>query len=103
MRDAGVRHCVLEVSSQALRRHRVDGCPLRRWPSPTYRRITSAPASTRTWPTTKPPSAACLPNTTPRAMVYNADDPASEFMRAGFAGGSFLTGWLPGPNTAPPG
>ena len=25
MRDAGVHHCVLEVSSQALRRHRVDG------------------------------------------------------------------------------
>ena len=27
MLDAGVRHCVLEVSSQALRHHRVDGVP----------------------------------------------------------------------------
>lgn len=27
MLDAGVHHCVLEVSSQALRHHRVDGVP----------------------------------------------------------------------------
>ena len=50
MLDAGVHHCVLEVSSQALRHHRL------------------------------------FAEYNARSMVYNADDPYSDFMRDGFRG-----------------
>ena len=63
MLDAGVRHCVLEVSSQALRHHRVDGVPFE------VVAFTSLFAEYNA-----------------RMMIYNADDPYSDFMREGFKG-----------------
>ncbi len=86
MVDAGVTHCVMEVSSQALAHHRVDGLPF------------EAVAFTNLSPdhigTGEHPDFEDYRNSKrrlftrygARCMVYNADDPASDFMRSGFGG-----------------
>ncbi len=52
MRDEGVRYVVMEVSSQALARHRVDGITFDTAEFTNLSPTTSAPRSTRTMPTT---------------------------------------------------
>lgn len=86
MRDAGVRHCVLEVSSQALRRHRVDGLPFETVAFTNLSPDHVGPGEHPDLADYKAAKRRLFAEYHARAMVYNADDPASEFMRAGFAG-----------------
>ena len=75
MLDAGVRHCVLEVSSQALRHHRVDGVPFEVVAFTNLSEDHIGPAKRR-----------LFAEYNARTMVYNVDDPYSDFMREGFKG-----------------
>lgn len=86
MRDAGVHHCVLEVSSQALRRHRVDGLPFETVAFTNLSPDHVGPGEHPDLADYKAAKRRLFAEYHARAMVYNADDPASEFMRAGFAG-----------------
>lgn len=62
MRDEGVRYVVMEVSSQALARHRVDGITFDTAVFTNSPRTTSAPRSTRTMPTTGTARSGCSPS-----------------------------------------
>ena len=86
MRDAGVRHCVLEVSSQALRRHRVDRLPFETVAFTNLSPDHVGPGEHPDLADYKAAKRRLFAEYHARAMVYNADDPASAFMRAGFAG-----------------
>lgn len=92
MVNAGVTHCVMEVSSQALAHHRVDGLP--------FEVVAFTNLSPDHIGTGEHPDFADYKNSKrrlfteygARCMVYNADDEASAFMRQGFVGQSVSFG-----------
>lgn len=86
MVDAGVTHCVMEVSSQALAHHRVDGLPFE---VVAFTNLSPDHIGTGEHPDFqdyKNSKRRLFADYQARCMVYNADDEASDFMRAGFAG-----------------
>lgn len=86
MADAGVTHCVLEVSSQALAHHRVDGLPFE---AVAFTNLSPDHIGTGEHPDFedyKNSKHRLFTDYAARCMVCNADDEASAFMRSGFAG-----------------
>ena len=86
MLDANVHHVVLEVSSQALRHHRVDGIPFEAVAFTNLSEDHIGPGEHPDFEDYKNAKRRLFAEYNARVMVYNADDPASDFMRAGFAG-----------------
>ena len=86
MLDAGVRHCVLEVSSQALRHHRVDGVPFEVVAFTNLSEDHIGPGEHPDFEDYKCAKHRLFAEYNARTMVYNADDPYSDFMRDGFRG-----------------
>ena len=86
MLDAGVRHCVLEVSSQALRHHRVDGVPFEVVAFTNLSEDHIGPGEHPDFEDYKCAKRRLFAEYNARMMVYNADDPYSDFMRDGFHG-----------------
>ena len=86
MLDAGVRHCVLEVSSQALRHHRVDGVPFEVVAFTNLSEDHIGPGEHPDFEDCKCAKRRLFAEYNARTMVYNADDPYSAFMREGFKG-----------------
>lgn len=86
MLDAGVRHCVLEVSSQALRHHRVDGVPFEVVAFTNLSEDHIGPGEHPDFEDYKCAKRRLFAEYNARTMVYNADDPYSAFMREGFKG-----------------
>ena len=86
MLDAGVHHCVLEVSSQALRHHRVDGVPFEVVAFTNLSEDHIGPGEHPDFEDYKCAKHRLFAEYNARTMVYNADDPYSNFMRTGFRG-----------------
>lgn len=86
MLDAGVRHVVLEVSSQALRHHRVDGIPFEAVAFTNLSEDHIGPGEHPDFEDYRSAKRRLFAEYAARVMVYNADDPAAGFMRVGFAG-----------------
>ena len=86
MLDAGVHHCVLEVSSQALRHHRVDGVPFEVVAFTNLSEDHIGPGEHPDFEDYKCAKRRLFAEYNARTMVYNADDPYSAFMREGFQG-----------------
>lgn len=86
MLDAGVRHCVLEVSSQALRHHRVDGVPFEVVAFTNLSEDHIGPGEHPDFEDYKCAKRRLFAEYNARTMVYNVDDPYSAFMREGFKG-----------------
>ena len=86
MVDAGVHHAVLEVSSQALRHHRVDGVPFEVVAFTNLSEDHIGPGEHPDFEDYKNAKRRLFAEYDARVMVYNTDDPASDFMRAGFGG-----------------
>ena len=86
MLDAGVRHCVLEVSSQALRHHRVDGVPFEVVAFTNLSEDHIGPGEHPDFEDYKCAKRRLFAEYNARTMVYNVDDPYSDFMREGFKG-----------------
>ena len=86
MLDAGVHHCVLEVSSQALRHHRVDGVPFEVVAFTNLSEDHIGPGEHPDFEDYKCAKHRLFAEYNARTMVYNADDPYSNFMRDGFRG-----------------
>lgn len=86
MRDAGVRHCVLEVSSQALAHHRVDGLPFEVVAFTNLSPDHIGTGEHADFEEYKNSKHRLFTDYAARCMVYNADDEASAFMRRGFVG-----------------
>ena len=86
MLDAGVHHCVLEVSSQALRHHRVDGVPFEVVAFTNLSEDHIGPGEHPDFEDYKCAKRRLFAEYNARMMVYNADDPYSAFMREGFQG-----------------
>lgn len=86
MADAGIRCVALEVSSQALAHHRVDGL---RFAAVAFTNLSAdhiGPGEHADFDDYKNSKRRLFTEHAAGTMVYNADDPASDFMRAGFAG-----------------
>lgn len=86
MLDAGVHHCVLEVSSQALRHHRVDGVPFEVVAFTNLSEDHIGPGEHPDFEDYKCAKRRLFAEYNARTMVYNVDDPYSDFMREGFQG-----------------
>lgn len=86
MLDAGVHHCVLEVSSQALRHNRVDGVPFEVVAFTNLSEDHIGPGEHPDFADYKAAKRRLFAEYNARVMVYNADDDTSDFMRQGFAG-----------------
>ena len=86
MLDAGVHHCVLEVSSQALRHHRVDGVPFEVVAFTNLSEDHIGPGEHPDFEDYKCAKRRLFAEYDARTMVYNVDDPYSDFMREGFGG-----------------
>ena len=86
MLDAGVRHAVLEVSSQALRHHRVDGVPFEVVAFTNLSEDHIGPGEHPDFEDYKNAKRRLFADYDARMMVYNADAPASAYMRAPFRG-----------------
>lgn len=86
MLDAGVHHAVLEVSSQALRHHRVDGVPFEAVAFTNLSEDHIGPGEHPDFEDYKNAKRRLFAEYDAQVMVYNADDDASDFMRAAFGG-----------------
>ena len=86
MLDADVHHVVLEVSSQALRHHRVDGIPFEVVAFTNLSEDHIGPGEHPDFEDYKAAKRRLFAEYHAREMVYNADDEASDYMRAGFGG-----------------
>lgn len=86
MVDAGVHHAVLEVSSQALAHHRVDGVPFEAVAFTNLSEDHIGPGEHPDFEDYKNAKRRLFACYDARVMVYNADDPASAYMRAPFRG-----------------
>ena len=86
MVDAGVHHAVLEVSSQALRHHRVDGVPFEVVAFTNLSEDHIGPGEHPDFEDYKNAKRRLFAEYDARAMIYNADDDTSDYMRAGFGG-----------------
>ena len=86
MVDAGVHHVVLEVSSQALRHHRVDGVPFEVVAFTNLSEDHIGPGEHPDFEDYKNAKRRLFAEYDARAMIYNADDDTSDYMRAGFGG-----------------
>lgn len=86
MLDAGVHHVVLEVSSQALRHHRVDGIPFEVVAFTNLSEDHIGPGEHPDFEDYKAAKRRLFAEYDARVMVYNADDETSDYMRAGFRG-----------------
>ena len=86
MVDAGVHHAVLEVSSQALAHHRVDGVPFEAVAFTNLSEDHIGPGEHPDFADYKNAKRRLFADYDARVMVYNADDPASAYMRAPFRG-----------------
>lgn len=86
MLDAGVHHAVLEVSSQALRHNRVDGVPFEVVAFTNLSEDHIGPGEHPDFEDYKNAKRRLFADYDARVMVYNADDPASAYMRAPFRG-----------------
>ena len=75
MLDAGVRHCVLEVSSQALRHHRVDGVPFEVVAFTNLSEDHIGPGEHPDFEDYKCAKRRLFAEYNARTMVYNVDDP----------------------------
>ena len=84
MLDAGVHHCVLEVSSQALRHNRVDGVPFEAVAFTNLSEDHIGPGEHPDFADYKAAKRRLFAEYNARVMVYNADDETSDYMRAGF-------------------
>ena len=86
MLDADVHHVVLEVSSQALRHHRVDGIPFEVVAFTNLSEDHIGPGEHPDFEDYKAAKRRLFAEYHARQMVYNADDEASDYMRADFGG-----------------
>ena len=86
MLDANVHHVVLEVSSQALRHNRVDGIPFEVVAFTNLSEDHIGPGEHPDFEDYKCAKRRLFAEYNARTMVYNADDPYSDFMRDGFRG-----------------
>ena len=86
MVDAGVHHAVLEVSSQALAHHRVDGVPFEAVAFTNLSEDHIGPGEHPDFEDYKNAKRRLFACYDARVMVYNADDEASAYMRAPFRG-----------------
>ena len=86
MLDANVHHVVLEVSSQALRHNRVDGVPFEVVAFTNLSEDHIGPGEHPDFEDYKNAKRRLFADYDARVMVYNADDPASAYMRAPFRG-----------------
>lgn len=86
MLDANVHHVVLEVSSQALRHHRVDGIPFEAVAFTNLSEDHIGPGEHPDFEDYKAAKRRLFAEYDARVMVYNTDDAASDYMRAGFRG-----------------
>lgn len=86
MLDAGVHHVVLEVSSQALRHHRVDGVPFEVVAFTNLSEDHIGPGEHPDFEDYKAAKRRLFAEYDARVMVYNADDETSAYMREGFRG-----------------
>ena len=86
MLDADVHHVVLEVSSQALRHHRVDGIPFEVVAFTNLSEDHIGPGEHPDFEDYKAAKRRLFAEYNAREMVYNADDEASDYMWADFGG-----------------
>lgn len=86
MVDAGIRCVAMEVSSQALAHHRVDGLTFAAAAFTNFSPDHIGPGEHADLADYKASKRRLFTEHDARVMVYNADDPVSDEMRAGFAG-----------------
>ena len=86
MADAGIRCVAMEVSSQALAHHRVDGLGFAAVAFTNFSPDHVGPGEHPDLADYKASKRRLFTEHGAKLMVYNADDPVSDEMRAGFAG-----------------